>query len=130
MTRRHPERVIQSHIVGLLRQVGCQVYVLGTTRPKGDYHGTCQTAGLPDVLALLPRGLGVLFVEVKARDSQEFGSAAEAVTPWKQRRIVQLARDYVTRHRLSGCPCRFDVVAIQFDAGRPQIEVYQNAFDA
>src|SRR5258708_4574989 len=71
-----------------------------------------------------------VFVEVKARDTREFGEAAEAVTPFKRRRIARLAMDYVTRHRLSNCPCRFDVVSIQFDAGRPQIEVFQNAFDA
>ena len=71
-----------------------------------------------------------VFVEVKARDTREFGDAAEAVTPFKRRRIVRLATDYMTRHRLSGVPCRFDVVAIHFDAGRPSIEVFQNAFDA
>jgi putative endonuclease len=70
------------------------------------------------------------FVEVKTRDTREFGDAAEAVTPFKRRRIAQLARDYVTRHRLSNCPCRFDVVSIHFDAGQPSIEVFQNAFDA
>jgi hypothetical protein len=64
--RRHPERVIQAHIVRLLHHVGCQVYTLGTTRRRGDYQGTMQTPGLPDVLAFLPRALGVLFVEVKA----------------------------------------------------------------
>ena len=72
----------------------------------------------------------MVFVEVKAREGHAFGEAAEAVTAFKRRRIVQLALDYVTRRRLSHCPCRFDVVSIHFDAGRPQIEVFQNAFDA
>ena len=71
-----------------------------------------------------------VFVEVKARDSHEFGEAAEAVTGFKRRRIAQLAIDYMTRHHLSNCPCRFDVVSIHFDSGRPGIEVFQNAFDA
>lgn len=66
MTRRQPEKAIQASIVRLLRQVGCAVYVLGTHRPRGDYQGTCQTAGLPDLLVFLPRALGLLFVEVKA----------------------------------------------------------------
>ena len=61
-----PEKVEQAHIVQLLRAIGASVYVLGTRRPRGDFHGTRQTAGLPDVLSILPRGLGVLFVEVKA----------------------------------------------------------------
>lgn len=64
--RRQPERAIQSRIVALLRSVGCAVWVLGTTRRRGDYQGTMQTPGLPDVLAFLPRSQGVLFVEAKA----------------------------------------------------------------
>jgi Holliday junction resolvase-like predicted endonuclease len=34
------------------------------------------------------------------------------------------------RHHLQECPCRFDVVSIHFDAGTPDIEIIQNAFDA
>jgi len=64
--RRQPERAIQAHIVRLLCHVGCEVYVLGTTRQRGDYMGTMQTPGLPDLIAFLPRAMGVLFVEVKA----------------------------------------------------------------
>src|SRR6185436_18980646 len=74
-------------------------------------------------------GATVVFVEVKARDSRAFGEAAEAVTPFKRRRIVQLAVDYMARHRLANRPCRFDVVSIHFDEGRPSIDVFQNAFD-
>lgn len=75
-------------------------------------------------------GPTLVFVEVKARAGHEFGDAAEAVTPVKQRRIAQLARQYVARLRLDGCPCRFDVVTIQMDGERPVIELFQNAFDA
>ena len=75
-------------------------------------------------------GQTIVFVEVKARDSHAFGEAAEAVTAFKRRRITQLALDYMTRQRLSDCPCRFDVVSIHFDGGRPTIEIFQNAFDA
>ena len=75
-------------------------------------------------------GPTLVFVEVKARDGHAFGDAAEAVTWQKQRRIVRLASEYVMRHHLNDSPCRFDVVSIQFDAGRPVIEVYQSAFHA
>jgi putative endonuclease len=87
-----------------------------------------QRGGEIDIVAR--DGETTVFVEVKARDSREFGSAAEAVTARKQRRIVRLASDYVTRHELANCPCRFDVVAIHFDAGATEIVVFQNAFDA
>jgi putative endonuclease len=75
-------------------------------------------------------GPTLVFVEVKARDGRAFGEAAEAVTAFKRRRITQLALDYMTRHHLSDCPCRFDVVSIQVDSGAPIIELFQNAFDA
>jgi putative endonuclease len=75
-------------------------------------------------------GETVVFVEVKARVTAEFGTAAEAVTPWKQRRLAAMAGDYIARSRLTDQPCRFDVVAID-DAGAssPRIVVYRNAFD-
>ena len=75
-------------------------------------------------------GETLVFVEVKARASHEFGTAAEAVTPMKQRRLMRLATEYMLRERLPECPCRFDVVSIHFDAGAPEIEIIQNAFDA
>ena len=75
-------------------------------------------------------GATLVFVEVKARADHKFGDAAEAVTPQKQLRLTRLAAEYVMRHHLQECPCRFDVVAIHFDAGAPDIQVIQNAFDA
>jgi putative endonuclease len=71
----------------------------------------------------------LVFVEVKARQDHAFGAGAEAVHPLKQRRMARLAVEYLMRHRLQDCPCRFDVVSIHLDDGRPSIEVFQNAFD-
>lgn len=64
--RRQPERQEQRAIVQLLAHVGCSVWILGTTRPRGDFRGTCQSPGWPDVGAFLPNGGGFLWVEVKA----------------------------------------------------------------
>jgi putative endonuclease len=76
-------------------------------------------------------GETTVFVEVKARVTTEFGCAAEAVTPWKQRRLARMASDYVARHGLQLQPCRFDVVAIdEADHPDPLITVYVNAFDS
>ena len=74
-------------------------------------------------------GATIVFVEVKTRDGGEFGCGVEAVTPLKQRRIADVARDYLVRHRLQGRPCRFDVVSVDLVNGTRRIEVYQNAFD-
>ncbi|MCC7418117.1 MAG: YraN family protein [Acidobacteria bacterium] len=75
-------------------------------------------------------GPTLVFVEVKARRGRAFGAAGEAVTAWKRRRIAQLAADFVARHRLAGCRCRFDVVTVQVDGPHAAIEVFPNAFDA
>ena len=71
-----------------------------------------------------------VFVEVKARSNAEFGTAAEALTSWKQRRLTFMANDYIVRHDLTARPCRFDVVAIDDVDSNPRITVYPNAFDA
>jgi putative endonuclease len=75
-------------------------------------------------------GQTMVFIEVKAREGHDFGEAVEAVTAFKRRRIAELAADYMARGRRPDCPCRFDVVSIHFESGRPRIEVFQNAFDA
>jgi putative endonuclease len=71
-----------------------------------------------------------VFIEVKARVGERFGGGAAAVTQWKQRRITQMAVDYLARHRLHDRPCRFDVVVVEMEDGRPRIQVYAHAFDA
>lgn len=91
-------------------------------------RGYRRRGGELDIIARDGRTL--VFVEVKARHARAFGQAAEAVTWLKRCRIQQLALDYVMRHHLTDCPCRFDVVSIHYDGGAPVVEVFQNAFDA
>ena len=73
----------------------------------------------------------IVFVEVRARATAEFGRAAETVTAAKRRKVTAMAVDYLARHRITNRPCRFDVVAIDgaMDAS-PEITVFPNAFDA
>ena len=75
-------------------------------------------------------GETTVFVEVKARLTAEFGTAAAAVTAVKQRRLVRMAVDYLARHRLAGRPCRFDVVAIDGGGDGASVTVYRSAFGA
>src|SRR5437867_4864644 len=58
-------------------------------------------------------GQTMVFVEVKARDGRQFGDGSEAVNWFKRRRIVALASEYLARHAMTSCACRFDVVSIQ-----------------
>lgn len=75
-------------------------------------------------------GQTLVFVEVKSRGGRAFGTGADAVTALKRRRMVLVAQDFMMRHRLGDCACRFDVVSIDLaDARRePVVQVFQNAF--
>jgi putative endonuclease len=71
----------------------------------------------------------VVFVEVKARRSKRYGSAAEAIPFWKRRRIGAMALDYLAWTNGLERPCRFDVVAIDGIGTRGMtIDVIQDAF--
>jgi len=56
-------------------------------------------------------GETIVFVEVKYRKSERFGSAEEFVTEKKIERIIKTARQFISEKRLEGT-FRFDVVAI------------------
>src|SRR5690349_239990 len=76
-------------------------------------------------------GGAIVFVEVRARATAEFGRAAETVTDAKKRKVTAMAVEYLARHRITNRPCRFDVVAIdEAMTAVPAIAVYPNAFDA
>lgn len=76
-------------------------------------------------------GNTVVFVEVKARRDTRCGVPAEAVTWWKQRRIITMARFYLATHRCQDRPVRFDVVSVLAPRGAaPTVEIIRGAFTA
>ena len=73
----------------------------------------------------------LVFVEVRFRSHPGFGTGADSVTPVKQRRIISAARRFLQRQaKHSQRPCRFDVVSIGIDQGRPVMNWIRSAFDA
>ena len=72
----------------------------------------------------------VVFVEVKARASREYGPPQASVTLTKQRQIIKAAGLFLQREGLSETACRFDVVAVTFGEGvrRPEILLIRDAF--
>lgn len=81
-----------------------------------------------DLVAL--DGETLCFIEIKARATQEYGRAIEAVGPQKQRRLTKAALLFLARNR-SERPCRFDVLGL--DRGRDgawTFTLVKNAFDA
>ena len=74
------------------------------------------------------RGVTV-FVEVKARRSARHGSAVDAISPIKRRRVAAMALDYLAWHGQLDAPCRFDVVAIDnLACPRQTVRVIEGAF--
>jgi putative endonuclease len=71
----------------------------------------------------------LVFVEVKARNSRDFGYPKSAVTPRKQRKISMVALQYLKATEQTRAKARFDVVAICSADASPQIELIKNAFD-
>ena len=79
---------------------------------------------------IVARDAGVLvFVEVKARSSSNFGTPLESVTRQKQQRLSRMAASYLCLKRLTNVACRFDVVSILEQHGTPAIELVRGAFD-
>ncbi len=70
----------------------------------------------------------LVFVEVKARTSGDFGHPAEAVTAKKMQRVAAMAETYLALERVRECLCRFDVVAVESGAEGARVTVYRDAF--
>lgn len=71
----------------------------------------------------------IVFVEVKARQSNRFGNPKWAVTPRKQRKISMVALHYLKSTKQDQVKARFDVVSISVSGGTPGIELVKNAFE-
>jgi putative endonuclease len=73
----------------------------------------------------------LVFVEIKARTSSEYGLPHEAVDRFKQKKIIHAARIYLAeRHLNEEITTRFDVVAIHLTPSGPAIELIRDAFQA
>ena len=77
-------------------------------------------------------GITVVVVEVRARSSSHFASAAESIDWKKRRRIVQATRHLLMTHpQWSECGLRFDIFsANRIESTAPSIRWIKNAFDA
>ena len=72
-------------------------------------------------------GKFLVIVEVKARQTDEYGDPDVAVTKKKQRMLIAAANAYISRYNLD-IETRFDIVSIIFKDGEPVIEHIEDAF--
>lgn len=70
----------------------------------------------------------LIFAEVKARLSDEFGLPSEAVDIRKQRKISMVASQYIKKNMLFGAPVRFDVIEVYLET--ESINHIKNAFES
>src|SRR5271167_4138870 len=99
-----------------LRRQGMRIWLRGYRTRTGE-------------IDLIARdGNTLVFIEVKSRRQ---GVPAEAVTPEKQRRITNVAFQFMRRYNVLEVRSRFDVVAIVWPDDRtpPRIEHFRNAFE-
>jgi putative endonuclease len=91
-------------------------------------HGELDLVGYDgDVLA---------FIEVKLRtyhekDSAKLGLPEDAITPAKKKNLIRMAKNFMTTWRIREARCRFDVLAIESEAGHaPRARLHKDAFGA
>jgi putative endonuclease len=83
--------------------------------------------GEVDLIALDKRV--VVFVEVKTRTGDGFGSPLEAVESHKQRKMMRAAQYFIMEKKLHERDARFDVVGVSWPGREPVVEHIENAFE-
>lgn len=74
-------------------------------------------------------GSAVVFVEVKTRGSERFGTPMESVDARKQRKILLTAQFYIESNRLGDADFRFDVVGVEIRDGKLSFDLVKAAFE-
>ena len=72
-------------------------------------------------------GVELVIVEVKTRQSDDFGEPDIAVTRQKQSRLIYAANAYLFRHNLD-IDTRFDIISIVMKDGNPIVDHIEDAF--
>lgn len=79
-----------------------------------------------DIVALDNKDGSLVFVEVKTRENDSFGSGAEAVGKSKREKLLRAAERFISDNGMEGYPARFDIVLVS----KSKIERIENAFEA
>ena len=99
---------MQARSIGNLGEKEAEKYLkkCGYKILEKKYTSKC---GEIDIIA--KDGEYLCFVEVRMRKNSDFGTPGETVTRQKQTKIINTAKDYISKHNLDGY-FRFDVVSI------------------
>ena len=83
--------------------------------------------GEADIIA--KEGSVFVFIEVKARRNQKYGSPADAVTKRKKLRYLNIAQYYFMSKSIRDYEVRFDVAEVYISDGKFNVNYIKNAFD-
>ena len=86
--------------------------------------------GLAELDIIAEDGPALCIVEVKTRRSTRKGLPREAVTPAKQKKIIQAALLYLKKTGRHDVPVRFDVVEVLDRRGTLTVNLIKHAFQA
>ena len=87
----------------------------------------CIRGGEIDIIAW--DGDVLVFVEVKTRTSNRYGTGFDAVTSKKQKRLCHAARQYIMDHKIADVWMRFDVIEVRPEEETFRIHHIKNAFE-
>lgn len=80
----------------------------GLKEIETNYHAPCGEIDL-----IMKDDDALIFIEVRFRQQEGFGSSIETITPSKQRRIIRTAQHYLQKNDLlDEVDCRFDVIGL------------------
>ena len=71
----------------------------------------------------------IVFVEVKTRSDDRFGTPFEAVEARKQQKMIRAAQFFLHAKGLQQREARFDVVGVSWPGRQPVVEHIENAFE-
>lgn len=114
----------QKQIIGKQGEAVAKKYLENKGYKIIDEH-YCLKGGEIDLIA--KQGEFLVFVEVKARTSDEFGLPEEAVNYFKQKSLAKAIKYYLWKNKITNKNIRFDVIGIKLNGNEnPEINHFEN----
>lgn len=100
-----------------LVQQGLKLVAQNVRSPYGEIDG------------LMRDGEAWVFLEVRYRQSKDYGGGLESVDYRKQQKLIKTAEHYMqSKHKVRFDSCRFDIIELSGDLSAPDIIWIQDAF--
>jgi len=116
-----------SHSRGKVSEEFAKQYLIQQGLVFIDQNVHCRQG---EIDLVMQEGQTFIFVEVKYRKNNHFGSAVSAIPQHKQEKIKHCVAFFLHKAKLNeyNTPCRFDVIALDGDINKPQVTWLKNAF--